>query len=79
MYWFLYTTSLGSFKRLGALDKILISSSEKCGLCPITIHFSRPLIGGRLSTVVQDLLATHIILCHTRYTHHFISIQSYCL
>ena len=26
---------------------------EKCGLCPITIHFSRPLIGGRQATVVQ--------------------------
>ena len=26
---------------------------EKCGLCPITLHFSRPLIGGRQATVVQ--------------------------
>ena len=28
---------------------------EKCGLCPITLHFSRPLIGGRQATVVQVL------------------------
>ena len=27
---------------------------EKCGLCPITLHFSRPLIGGRQATVVQN-------------------------
>ena len=26
---------------------------EKCGVCPITLHFSRPLIGGRQATVVQ--------------------------
>ena len=26
---------------------------EKCGLCPTTLHFSRPLIGGRQATVVQ--------------------------
>ena len=26
---------------------------QKCGLCPITLHFSRPLIGGRQATVVQ--------------------------
>ena len=26
---------------------------EKCGLCPITLHFSRPLIGRRQATVVQ--------------------------
>ena len=26
---------------------------EKCGLSPITLHFSRPLIGGRQATVVQ--------------------------
>ena len=26
---------------------------EKCGLCPINLHFSRPLIGGRQATVVQ--------------------------
>ena len=26
---------------------------EKFGLCPITLHFSRPLIGRRLATVVQ--------------------------
>ena len=26
---------------------------EKCWLCPITLHFSRPLIGGRQATVVQ--------------------------
>ena len=25
----------------------------KCGLCPITLHFSRPLIGGRQATVVH--------------------------
>ena len=30
---------------------------EKCGLCPITLHFSRPLIGGRQATVVQTLIA----------------------
>ena len=29
---------------------------EKCGLCPITLHFSRPLIGGRQATVVQVLM-----------------------
>ena len=29
---------------------------EKCGLCPITLHFSRPLIGGRQATVVQIVL-----------------------
>ena len=29
---------------------------EKCGLCPITLHFSRPLIGGRQATVVQQPL-----------------------
>ena len=29
---------------------------EKCGLCPITLHFSRPLIGGRQATVVQIYL-----------------------
>ena len=28
---------------------------EKCGLCPITLHFSRPLIGGRQATVVQNI------------------------
>ena len=27
---------------------------EKCGLCPITLHFSRPLIGWRQATVVQE-------------------------
>ena len=27
---------------------------EKCGLSPITLHFSRPLIGGRQATVVRD-------------------------
>ena len=29
---------------------------EKRGFCPITLHFSRPLIGGRQATVVQILL-----------------------
>ena len=29
---------------------------EKCGLCPITLHFSRPLIGGRQATVVQFIV-----------------------
>ena len=28
---------------------------EKCGLCPLTLHFSRPLIGGRQATVVQEI------------------------
>ena len=28
---------------------------EKCGLCPTTLHFSRPLIGGRQATVVQKV------------------------
>ena len=31
---------------------------EKCGLCPITLHFSRPLIGGRQATVVQSYIHT---------------------
>ena len=26
---------------------------EKCGLCPITLHFSRLVVGGRQATVVQ--------------------------
>ena len=39
---------------------------EKCGLCPITLHFSRPLIGGRQATVVQgkkgrDYAKVHIL------------------
>ena len=29
---------------------------EKCGLCPIALYFSRPLIGGRQSTVVLQFL-----------------------
>ena len=62
MHWFLYTTSLGSFKRLGALDKILISSPEKCGLCPITTDLaswaSGRLTGAHMSVKApQD--ATH--------------------
>ena len=32
---------------------------EKCGLCPITLHFSRPLIGGRQATVVQMVFLTY--------------------
>ena len=32
---------------------------EKCGLCPITLHCSRPLIGGRQATVVQIYIYTH--------------------
>ena len=37
---------------------------EKCGLCPITLHFSRPLIGGRQATVVQylNILSWFLIL-----------------
>ena len=31
---------------------------EKCGLCPITLHFSRPLIGGSQATVVQSGVST---------------------
>ena len=37
---------------------------EKCGLCPITLHFSRPLIGGRQATVVQKWL---LITLHPYY------------
>ena len=33
---------------------------EKCGLCPITLHFSRPLIGGRQATVVQQKKKTDL-------------------
>ena len=33
---------------------------EKCGLYPITLHFSRPLIGGRQATVVQGILDYHL-------------------
>ena len=36
---------------------------EKCGLSPITLHFSRPLIGGRQATVVQ------IHICMTKNGH----------
>ena len=36
---------------------------EKCGLCPITLHFSRPLIGGRQATVVQIKYRTDSIIC----------------
>ena len=28
---------------------------EMCWVCPITLHFSRPLIGGRQATVVQKV------------------------
>ena len=34
---------------------------EKCGLYPITLHFSRPLIGGRQATVVQSLVSTEAL------------------
>ena len=34
---------------------------EKCGLCPITLHFSRPLIGGRQATVVQYFPSTFLL------------------
>ena len=34
---------------------------EKCGLRPITLHFSRPLIGGRQATVVQIYI--YICVC----------------
>ena len=44
---------------------------EKCGLCPITLHFSRPLIGGRQATVVQIYVYTHT---HTHtHTHTYTS------
>ena len=33
---------------------------EKCGLCPISLHFSRPLIGGRQATVVQYFIYPEI-------------------
>ena len=34
---------------------LLLNSLKKCRLCPITPHFSRPLIGGRQATVVQAM------------------------
>ena len=33
---------------------------ETGGLCPITLHFSRPLIGGRQATVVQLLFGLRL-------------------
>ena len=36
---------------------------EKCGLSPITLHFSRPLIGGREATVVQARVPLEIVVC----------------
>ena len=36
---------------------------EKCGVSPITLHFSRPLIGGRQATVVQaSVVCIHYVL-----------------
>ena len=29
---------------------------ERCGLCPISLHFSGPQVGGRLATVVQIVI-----------------------
>ena len=46
---------------------------EKCGLCPITLHFSRPLIGGRQATVVQILVID--ILCFFQYTRVYSLLQ----
>ena len=34
---------------------------EKCGLCPITLHFSRAVIGGRQATVVQLCLIPYTL------------------
>ena len=37
---------------------------ERCGLCLITLHFSRPLIGGRQASVVQVRMSS--LLYQTR-------------
>ena len=36
---------------------------EKCGLCSITLHFSRPLIGGRQATVVYIYIYVCMYVC----------------
>ena len=44
---------------------------EKCGLCPITLHFSRPLIGGRQATVVQFYIYIYIYIYIYSYIYAF--------
>ena len=41
----------------------------KCGLCPITLHFSRPLIGGRQATVVQVQDSNNLGITYLNYTN----------
>ena len=61
---------------LGSLEN---KGLKKCGLCPITLHFSRPLIGGRHGTVVQIYIHTCIhtyIHIHTyinKYKHTYVN------